>query len=377
MKKVILMVNTSRGSGRNFLRGIEKYISINQNWEVLVQNPDYLPDNQPNKQSWFEISQADGIIVRDSPNTQEILKFRIPMIVNDTKLEIIPQISTIYTNSKEIGKIASDYFINLGFKNFAYCGFDNLIWSQKRFQSFKNNLESKSFNKIFNFSGFNHKEAISERLAIASWIKTLPKPVSVFACNDDRGIQILEACKISNIKVPEEVAVLGVDNDQLMCDLSSPPLSSINLEFEKVGFEAAKLLDEKIAGNKNNSNIVVEPQGIHIRQSTDIIAVEDKEVANALVFIRNNYRKQLQVQDVVLSTNLSRRTLELRFKAALKKSITQEINRLRIEYAKKRICNSSEPIYKIANELKFTDVEHFARFFKKMTSITPKQFRGL
>ncbi|MFC1781573.1 helix-turn-helix domain-containing protein [Planctomycetota bacterium] len=168
---------------------------------------------------------------------------------------------------------------------------------------------------------------------------------------------------------------MGIDNDELVCNLSNPPLSSIKLGFEKAGYEAADTLDKQMKGREPIVNIVAKVQDLFERQSSDIIAIDDENIRGALVFIRRNFQKPIQVRNVVDATNLSRRTLELRFKDSLKRSINDEINKQRIRHIKRRLVNSNVHISEIAKSLEYTDTEHFSRFFKKLTSMSPKGYR--
>ena len=210
MKKVMLMADASRRFGREFILGVQKYISIHQDWDVCFPAPQYLSGKQLASQAWFQINQADGIIDGDSHYSEQIQELNVPKIVFNTKKEIVPNASNIYTNCDEIGRIASEYFINLGYKNFAYCGFKNLPWSRKRSTAFVAYNKTNGIENTFKYDTFMKKsrKIKAERLNISKWIKTLPKPVCIFVCNDDRGLKVLEACMIIGIKVPEEVAVL-------------------------------------------------------------------------------------------------------------------------------------------------------------------------
>ncbi|MEN6384382.1 MAG: DNA-binding transcriptional regulator [Phycisphaerales bacterium] len=364
------MIDTARAVGRRFLRGIELYIRSFAQWEVSVHAPDYLPAKSPGFHSSFQLNQADGLIALDSKYIAKLLKLKIPKIIHSTQREVTG-VSTIYTNAKRIGELAAEYFINLGFNNFAYCGFAGMAWSEIRFKEFAHCLKKRGFKNIFNYN----------KRSIIEWLKMLPKPVCVFACNDDYGVRILQACKVAGLSVPEEIAVLGVDNDELICGLSSPSLSSIELGFEKCGFEAAKLLNgmmtekKKKKKKKKNRHIVVEPTEIITRQSTNIFAVDDEQVVMALIFIRENYQNPIQVKNVVDTTVLSRRELEQRFQSRLKRSIKDEIDRLRIEWIKRRLISSSDTIYNIANSLAYTDQYHFSRFFRQIADCSPKEYR--
>ena len=187
MKTVIIMVETARAVGRKFLRGIERYTKSAAKWEVCVRPPDYLPTNQFNTHSWFQLQEANGLIALASKFTADILQLKIPKIIHNTQKER-PKISKLYTNSEKIGQLAAQYFIGLGFKNFAFCGFKRLAWSDTRFRKFASCLKESGFDNIFNYHQWpgSAQKKETERSNIAQWRKSLPKPVCVFACNDDR-----------------------------------------------------------------------------------------------------------------------------------------------------------------------------------------------
>ena len=383
MKRIMIIVDTSRVSGRKFLVGAEKYISVRADWEVYIKSPAYLRNDQSSYFLNIPLDNLDGLLIRDAVDSDYVTNINVPKVVNDTQREIIPGTSTIVTDSYEIGESAAEYFLNLGFENFAYCGFEHFAWSQKRFQGFKDYAFKNGVKSVSNFcyrfdndqQGSYGNQEMQERLELAEWLRTLPRPLCVFACNDDRAISVLEVCKTSGICVPEEVAVLGVDNDDLMCNLSSPSLSSIELDFERAGFSAAQHLNELIIGKASNKTIHVAAIEIVKRQSTDVLAIKDEEVVAALRFIRNNFHKLILATDVVNATCLSRRELERRFKKYLKRSIKSEIERLRIEMIRNMLLKTTAPVYQIASELEFTDPVHFSRYFKNATGQTPSQMR--
>jgi LacI family transcriptional regulator len=379
MKKVVLIIDIARASGRQFLRGIERFMHTHQSWEVYIQPPNFMSNVKHNLNKWIQPKLIDGIILRDATNMQNILKLKIPKIIFGSRREVYPGVPIISSDSYGISKMAADYFIGLGFRNFAYCGFNNIPWSKGRFEAYREIIMSK---KEFNFYHFNSSSyaanTIIEKQDISEWLKTLPKPICILTCNDERGIYVLEACKIAHFKVPEDAAVLGIDNDDLICNLSSPPLSSIKVGFEQAGFKAADILDREMNGEKNITNITIKAEAVDIikRQSSDIIVVNDEDVTKALIFIRENFQKSILVVDVVDAVHCSRRMLEMRFKNSINRSINDEINRYRIEYIKRNLINSNIPINKIASSLQFTDSGHFSRFFKKITTITPTEYRS-
>jgi LacI family transcriptional regulator len=276
--------------------------------------------------------------------------------------------------------MASKHFLEKGIKNFAFCGYEHFYWSIERgsyYASFVSDAGYKTHNyvqteKITTSNWQNEQKLVSE------WIKSLPKPVGIFACNDDRAQHILEVCKILNLKVPEDVSVLGVDNDPLICNLSDPPLSSIVLNNKLAGYKAAEMLDKLIDNQAAKvDNIIVSPSHINQRQSSDGLAINDPDVSQAIFYIRQNAKNKILVNDVVKTTKLSRRTLERRFKQVIHRSIYEEIRRARIELITKMLLETDMPISEISSFFNFTDSEHISRYFKLEKGIGLREFRKI
>ncbi len=377
MKKILIAIDTSRASGRKFLRGVERYMSAFSQWQVFVKPPDYLPSNSFGFAPGFQIDDIDGFLIYNPIDSPEIRKIDKPKVILCTQTEVFTGISTIVTDPEQVAQYAAEYLLGRSFRHFAFCGFKGVPWSEKRLECFDRILKENGIATVHRFNSSIRKSSRhkAEGIEIAEWLKGLPKPLCVFACNDDRAVYVLEACKIAGISVPQEVAVLGVDDDELVCKLSSPPLSSIELNFEKVGFAAAQHLDELIKKPSQSKVITFGPIEVVTRQSTDTLAIDDKDIVKALVFIENNFRKPIQVPDVVQATCLSRRVLESRFKKLLKKTIKNEIERQRIQLIKKKLLNSVEPIYHISLDMEFTGPEHISRYFKNITGQSPQEFR--
>jgi LacI family transcriptional regulator len=276
--------------------------------------------------------------------------------------------------------MASEHFIEKGFKNFAFCGFDIFEWSNERKLFFtKYNNEAGFTTHLYDSSKKNISQDWEvEQRHVIEWLKSIPKPVALMACNDDRGQHILEVCKLIGLKVPDDVSVIGVDNDPMICEIGDPPLTSIALDVESAGFNSAKLLNDLISGTKmNGQQIIVSPTHVVQRQSSDIFAVNDLEITKALKFIRENARSKIYVKDVVNSTCLSRRILEKRFRDILHRSIYDEIRRRRVDLITKFLIETDLPISEITSLFTFTDMEHISRYFKKEKGMGLREFRKL
>lgn len=373
MKRIILLVETSRAFGRQLILGIAHYSKLNGPWS-FYKEPIGLKSSIPHLTSW----KPDGIIMRDSLITKELLKLRIPTIlaIHDSKYP--KNLPVIKTDSYSIAKIASEHLIEKGLKNFAFCGFDSYDWSKQRkiyFCRFNREVGYKT--QVYcQPKRIKKNDWENEQHRVKDWVDALPKPIGIFACNDDRGQHILEVCKLLNLKVPEDVAVVGVDNDPMICDIGDPPLTSIALNVEMAGYQAAKLMNSMINNKKLTGNhILVTPSHLVQRQSSDILAVNDNEVVKAIQYIMKNAKSKILINDVVRATGVSRRTLERRFKNTFHRSIYNEIQHIRIELISKLLMETNLPISQITTLFDFTDTEHISRYFKRVKGIGLREFR--
>jgi LacI family transcriptional regulator len=374
LPKIILAIVSYRAYDREIVKGISQYAKQNGHWLFFHETDDV------NKSlSDIEKIKPDGVVVRVSKNSRAIEKIPddTPCIVLGTGTVYNGRINII-GNSEKMGQMAAEYLLSLGFKEFGFCGTNHAVWSCERAASFTRAIQNAGFDVNYYSCPDKAKTVFARELtAIIEWIESLPKPIGIMASNDDRGLQILEACKAADLDVPGQVAVLGVDNDVVNCELAIPPLSSITLNTIKAGYEAARLLDRmmrKGAGCKCEK-IIVEPTHIVTRQSTSVLAVSDIVVAKALDFIRNNVNKQIQVSDVAESVSVSRRELERRFKKNLNNSIHQEIKLAKVRLITKMLLETSDTISEIVAKLGFVDVNHVARYFRDVEGISPVEYR--
>ncbi len=373
--RIILMIESSREFGRSLMRGVAKYARHHGPWlcysELGGQNR-----TLPNLRSW----NATGAIIRDSTRitSRAIVALGLPTIVAAHMQVEFPHLPVIVTNSNAIGAMAAEHLIDRGFRHFAFCGCDGMWWSQGRAAAFEARLSDAGL-PMDRYVGSGPEEPCAwhtEQKRLSAWLASLPKPVGLMAACDDRARSVVDACRIAGLRIPEEVAVLGVDNDGLVCDLSYPAISTVALDTEATGYEAAGLLARLMAGEKMDSQrIVVEPTHVVTRQSTDIMATDDCEVAEAVRFIRDHGAEPIQVSDVIEAVAISRGALYRRFKRTLGCSINDQIRKVRTNLIAQMLSETDLSVKRIAASMGFTGESHIARYFRREKGLSLKEFR--
>ena len=380
MYKIILLLDFAEEYSKSLLKGISKYSAEHGPW-TYCRMPLYYRETIGIEGilEWAKDWGADGIIgqLYNEMDIQKILDSKIPVIAQDFK-ERFKELPNITGSYREAGLMGASYFLQKGFKNFAFYGFNNIVWSRERAEGFEAKIQSVGSKVHY----FEHRKSRSTDLwyfkssSLSKWLLSLPKPIALMTCDDNQGLHITEACKQNKIRIPEEVAVLGVDNDEMLCELSDPPLSSIGLDIEKGGYDTAKLMEYMIKnGHDNHYDIFVKPTQIITRQSTDIYATNDDHIASTLKFIHKNIEKNLQVDEVVKQVPLSRRTLEKRFLHITGYPIYKYIFNLRIEKSTQKLLETDQTIFEIAMDLGLTDSKNIARQFKQVKGCNPIEYR--
>lgn len=372
--KVILRIETSVAYGRGLLSGIAKYSRIHGPW-AFYSEPGHEETALPRLEKWG----ASGIITRipDIKKTQQFIIKGLPAILVPLEEEI-PDFPNIIDDCVTAGRMAAEHLLDRGFWKFAYCGFSDMHWSRERRESFSKRIAEAGFEThCYERPRAKVQRLYEKELALlANWLKSLPKPVGLMTCDDEHGRHTIEACKIAGLHVPEQVAIIGTDNDELVCELCDPPLSSVAVNTERAGYEAAELLDKMMAGRKmKNKNIIVHPTHIVTRQSTDILAIEDHDVVQAVRFIRQHTKEPIQVSDVVDAVTLSRRVLEKRFRKVLNRSVLEEIRRVRIAQVVWMLIDTNLSISQIASALGYPSVKHIARYFRQEKAVSLVAYR--
>jgi LacI family transcriptional regulator len=379
---VALLIESSRGYGRGLLRGIAEYIRVHGPWSVYLQRHD-LYDAVP---QWLRKWNGDGIIARieNEKTAQAIRNLRVPAVDLRGRL-LDPRVPTILTDDEAGARMAAEHLMERGFRHFAYCGFVGTPYSDARSAVFERVMDEGGFSCSIYQPPRPLRGGRAERMEVqglvyeknlASWLKGLPKPIGVMACNDARGQQVINACRDLGIAVPDEVAVVGVDNDDVVCDLCDPPLSSVVPNTRKIGFEAATLLQQMIAGNDPPEKpIYIPPLGIVTRRSTDVLAIEDEAVANAIRFIREHACDGITVEDVVDRLPLSHSALERQFHKVLGRTPKAEIIRVQLERVKQLLAQSDFTLKQISAKAGFRHPEYMSAIFKEKVGQTPGHYR--
>ena len=370
--RVALLFEATNAYARALLIGVGDYILSHGPWSVHFA--DLGPNDGP--PSWLEKWDGQGVIFRGENQRVAKAVQRLAMpCVDLTPSRLLQQAPWVKSDDRAIARLAAQHFLERGFEHFAFCGDDRFSWSVRRGEHF--GLRIRSANRPCTLYQPSHPPANSDAEIdeIGRWLLRLPKPVAVFACYDNRGQQILEACRRTNLSVPEEVAVLGVDNDEVLCALSPPPLSSIMLNPHRAGWEAAALLNLMMKGERLPPEAhLIPPVDIVTRQSSDILAVGDPKIARALRYIREHACEGIQVSDVLRHSPMARRALEMRFKKLIGRTPRQEILRVQINRIKELLVGTELPLWEIADRTGF-EPDYLSVVFKQAEAVAPSEYR--
>lgn len=380
--RVALLIESSRASGREILHGIAEYVRIHTRWSVFWQERS-LHDPMPAQlRKW----KADGIIARIEGDrlAAQIKQLRLPA-VDVLGWHPIPGVPRFGNDRQTVVRLAVDYLRQLGLQQFAYCGLPGVTFSEDRGRHFTEWIRAMGHSPLVYD---NHERCVPASIAAAEstqvlrtqrlgrWLKSLPKPVGLMACNDACAQQILSVCRDQEIDVPHEIAVIGVDNDEVLCELSDPALSSVALNNARIGYEAAAMLDRMLAGEKPESEeIRIAPLGVVPRRSTEMLAVDDPDVAAALRFIRNHALDGITVTDVLAHVMLSASTLKRRFVQHVGRSPKAEILRIQLERVKELLATTHLTLREISVLTGFHQVEWLCKVFRRKTGQTPGEYR--
>ncbi|TWU57857.1 AraC family transcriptional regulator [Rubripirellula reticaptiva] len=375
-KSVALLIESSNAYCRGMLQGIAAYMHENEQWSIRL--PELERDAPPPR--WLKTWKGDGIIARiENEQFADALRFSKIPLIDVSAARCIPKLPLVEIDEAGIAEAAFDHLRERGFENLAFCGEAKFKWSTLRQNAFvKRAADAGLACNVFQPLRSSRGRASIDRETkeLAKWLQSLPRPVAVLACYDLKARQILDICREIPLRVPEDIALLGVDNDEVLCDLATPPLSSVIPASRKIGYTAAQSLDHLMQGKKLKHHIqLIGPLGVATRQSTEILAVEDLDVAEAMQFIRDHQSEHINVQDVMAVVPVSRRSLEVRFRKIVGRTIYQEIIRLRIDRICQLLVDSKLSLAQIARRTGFDSVEYMSVAFRRAKGMPPGRFR--
>ena len=373
-------------SARGILRGFTQYIRLNSPWNVNFVSKTVNDIDPSSLKNW----NGDGILAH-IPNVEtleEILSKSCPTVL--LARDINHDLSECHRNDSPagpvfvrcdnaaIGKMAADYFLQKDFRNYAYVSYSKPVcWCDERRQAFSETLASRGFSVAHFLPPENSSDWFTQRDSLIQWLLELPKPVAIFAANDFRGRQVLEVCQKAGISVPYDVAVLGVDNDLPVCEMSYPSLSSIEIDWERAGLICAEALDSMMHRKIPSAQNTYRPIRVVSRNSTEFFRVSDRIVVQILEIIRISRGQNLRVSDILEMLPVSERSAQERFKKVLGHSIMEEIKRVRMKNIRQIIEETSLPFHEIALSFGFENANHLGQLFKKELGVTMGEYRKM
>ena len=381
LHRVALIYDARLAYDLKVMTGVAAYLREHAGWNVYIEENSLKDQRLPELRAW----KGDGIIADfDDP--------RVATAVRESKLPAVAfgsgygwydpdsRIPYFFTNNEAISRMAADHLLDRGFRRFAYCGYPRTPingWAEEREHAFVKCIRARGFPcGVYRGRHKTSREWASLQSSLCAWLASLVQPVGLMAANDNRARQVLEACRAAGLRVPEEVAVIGVDNDEMLCQLSSPLLSSIEQGARRIGYEAGVLLDSIMSGRKpRQRRFIVDPEGVITRHSTDILALEDPKIAKAIAFVWVHACDGINAQDVVDAVAVSRSGLEGRFKRVVGRSVYAEIHRVRLERARQLVSNTNRSLKQIAADTGFRSLQHMTTLFGRAFGHPPAAYR--
>jgi LacI family transcriptional regulator len=378
MVRIGLVFNTGLAYCRGVLRGIRQYAQSRPDWVLLP-----VAAEPKAVRSLGGLGLAGAIAQVYSPALADALEALGRPYVNVSGVLTEPGAPWVFSDDEAVGRAAAEHLLDRGLRHFGYFGHRKRGYSVRREAGFRRAVEGpgRSLDCYLErdsprFDPIEFLWALDE--GVQRWLRSLPKPAGVFASNDIWGVQLAEVCRQADLRVPEDVALVGVDNDDLLCEMARPPLSSVVTAAGRIGQEAAAVLDRMLKGAAPPRRpLLVPPVGVVARQSSDVLTMEDPEVVAAVRFIRERAHEPISVGDVARRGTISRRSLERRFRAALDRGVGEEIRRAHLERARGLLANTALPMSVVAKQSGFSDQRQLSVLFRRESGQTPTEYRRL
>lgn len=375
-KTVALMIESRTAYGRGILRGIARYARSHTDWQI---------EFNPNRESigirYHGVPAVDGMIARmiSEDIEQTVVESGVPTVnISAFRKSSLP---SVCPDNRAIGRLAARHLLERGFSHLAAFGTMETHFANERIAGFAEVAHELGVTcHIYRAEELGQPGLRLEEPGglepVSPWLDSLPKPIGVLAVNDWLAMELTERCRQLAIRVPEDLAVVGVDNDEVICELANPPLSSIRLPTEQIGYEAAKLLRQIMSGKASTEQPrTFEPLDVIVRRSSDVLAIEDPLVADAARYIWDHACDGIRVSDVSRHVGVSRRWLEVRFREALGRSPAVEIRRVQMDKAKKLLVETDLLLTDVAGAAGMQDAKLLVSVFRRELNCTPNAYR--
>jgi len=372
--RVLLIFNFCWDDAKAILMGISRY--AHGTWEVLIDAQAAAAEED----WWVRSAEWDGVITRHTtPSLIEACRARqIPLIdLNDAPL--VKDVPKVRPDNHGVGHMGAEHFLERGFKHFAFCGLTE-SWARERASGFMEalGLAGKSCNILeADYRMVDPKWDEEQQDLIRAWLADLPRPLALMACNDLRALQVVSACQKAGYLVPNEIAILGANNDYLRCAFGNPPLSSVATDRQLAGYRAAEMLDRMMVAGQwaGSDDLRIDPIRVVVRHSTDVLAIEDRAMCAAIHYIRQFAYQGITADDVAKHVRVSRHVLERKFRHLLGRSAHEEIRNVQIARIKQLLIETDMPLKNIADLVGIAHTEYVNVIFSRYVGVTPGMFR--
>lgn len=375
-RRVAVCVETDTSFGRQVIRGIANYADVHGGWHLVLDPRDF-EHRSALPEGWV----GDGIIARFCSRLQveRIQACNVPVVSVDGLFCDLEGVPTVVTDEKAVAEQSVTHLLDQGFRNFGYFAPPSTDYSKQRGDEFEAALKERGYTCHSYKPGYRPGRKLSwieQQRRISRWLASLPLPLAVLAIDAQRARQLAEICHLRSLRVPDDIAILAGDADDIMCEVSAPPLSHINVASERIGHDAAQLLDAMMEGEPTaTKTTLIPPHGVTSRQSTDLLAIDDPTVAQALRFIRAHAHRGIVVQDILREVPISRRGLEIAFQNYIGRSPAREIRRVQLEKGRELLGRKELSISEVALACGFANATRFGVAFKKDANTTPFAYR--
>jgi LacI family transcriptional regulator len=377
----VALVTSTSSFGRRILKGVSTYVRPTRPWVIHI-GQSYLPDRIDQLRAW----NPTGIIAHlgSAELVEQVRGWNIPLVnvSNATRQNDPPHVGI---DDFAVGRMAAEHLIEKGLERFAFCGDLSRGYACDRRDGFRQVVTAAGHPycefswprdaKVF-VAGAHHAMDTGVETAFRRWFENLPKPIGILVYQDYLGFSLCEVCRQAGLQIPEEIAMIGVDDDEMACDFAYPPMSSVRSPLEMVGYESARVLDDLFQGKPPPPTpILFAPTAVTVRQSTEITAANDPQLAAALRFIRNHADQPIQVEDVLDAVLISRRSLETKFKTLLNRTPLAEVHRVHVEQAKRLLTETRLPMQRVTESSGFSSTAQMNEVFRRHVGVSPSEYR--